>query len=360
MYTSHVSKTYLLAGTAKSSFGIADQFSDLVSELGKRNFAMVNDFPSKYFVSVNHNPKKYAEFIRSGGKAKNAVLLILEPKAVYPIQYSERVQNGYSLIIAPGNLEKTAITDDFIPWPYEIDPNPASHSEKSINLVDQIRDSIDQNIFSYANWSQRRHFLTMINANKVSPIRKENYSLRRKFAHELGSNDLSVFGDLWQSSLRAKLMHRATVAAFNLKNGLIPNFFHLYGQFHWRYKNARGPIHDKGEVLRDSKFSLVIENDDNYVSEKIFDALVQGSIPIYQGLQGLRMLVGSEVYLDLPQNPKDLAVQLHSLTEPEIMMYLDNIKHFVSSKDFLEVWEKKAVYARIAETINKNLGVLDA
>jgi hypothetical protein len=169
-----------------------------------------------------------------------------------------------------------------------------------------------------------------------------------------------VFGDLWQSSLSANLVHRAAVAASNLKNGFVPNFLHIYGQLHWRYKTARGPINDKREILRSSKYSLVIENDESYVSEKIFDALIQGSIPIYQGLQGLRMLIGKDVYIDLPQNPQDLVVYLHSLTESEIMIYLDNIRQFVSSKDFLEVWEKKAVYAKIAETISKNLGVLDA
>jgi hypothetical protein len=35
----------VLAGTAKSNLGIADQFSDLVSELGKLNFMMVDEFP---------------------------------------------------------------------------------------------------------------------------------------------------------------------------------------------------------------------------------------------------------------------------------------------------------------------------
>jgi hypothetical protein len=350
----------MLAGTAKSNFGIADQFSDLVSELGKLNFTMVNEFPSKYFISVNHNPKKYSEFIRSGGQAKNAVLLILEPRAVYPIQYLERVQKGYSLILTPGNPANTSITNGFIPWPYENNPNPASPSRNSINLVEQIRDNIDQNLFSYANWSQRKLFLTMINANKVSPIRKENYSLRRKFAHELEPRHISVFGDLWQSSFSANLIHRAAVAVSNLKSGFVPNFYHLYGQLHWRYKTARGPIHDKGEILRSSKFSLVIENDENYVSEKIFDALIQGSIPIYRGLQGLRALIGSEIYLDLPLNSRDLIIYLESLTELEIMMYLANIQKFVSSKDFFEVWDKKIVYAKIARTISRNFGVLDA
>ena len=107
----------MLAGTAKSNFGIADQFSDLISELGKLNFTMVNEFPSKYFISVNHNPKKYSEFIRSGGQAKNAVLLILEPRAVYPTQYLERVQKGYSLVLTPGNPANKSITDGFIPRP---------------------------------------------------------------------------------------------------------------------------------------------------------------------------------------------------------------------------------------------------
>jgi hypothetical protein len=56
------------------------------------------------------------------------------------------------------------------------------------------------------------------------------------------------------------------------------------------YGNGVGrPIESKAEALRDYRFAIIIENGryDYYFSEKLIDALSQGTVPIYHGCPGI-------------------------------------------------------------------------
>jgi hypothetical protein len=44
-----------------------------------------------------------------------------------------------------------------------------------------------------------------------------------------------------------------------------------------------GPVADKLQTASNYKFALVIENSGDYMSEKLFDALFSGCLPIYVG-----------------------------------------------------------------------------
>lgn len=348
--------TYILAGTASSHLSTRAQFKDLVEELGLLGFTALPDFPSRYYISVNHNPRMYRRFIKHGGRPDNSVLIMLEPQAVYPSQYSKRVQKKYSLVLAPGKLSCLSGLCDFIPWPYSVHSNPAMPTEEFFSLRSVVKANLENGLFEVTNWSSRDNFLVMINANKVSPIKEENYTLRRKYARGVDASYLCVFGDLWNSSIISKLIHRIAVTFFALKSGKLPNLFHVYGQLHWRYKSSKGKIQDKSQTLRNSKFSLVIENDENYISEKIFDSLINGCIPVYHGPKDINKIIGDGLFLPLPLSPRDLILNLESMSEEQIGRYLENMKDFVTSEDFLNIWEKNIVYSRIANLIRENIG----
>lgn len=64
--------------------------------------------------------------------------------------------------------------------------------------------------------------------------------------------------------------------------------FDLYGKY-WekkKFKNWRGAVEDKMEVLKNYKFSICYENMKDvkgYISEKIFDCFAAGVVPVYWG-----------------------------------------------------------------------------
>jgi hypothetical protein len=354
-----MSPTYYLAGTASSPSSVAFQFRDLVNSLSEKNFTMAEDFPADLFVSVNHNPTQYNKYIASGGKPEKTVLILLEPPAVYPSQYKSRSLRRYSLVLAPGSFKFSENTENYIPWPYEAIPNPLVPSGQTTDLAEVTKQAVGELVFDYQIWNDRKYFLSMINANKVSPIKTENYTLRRKYAHELDGNKFFVFGDYWNSSLKSKIRLRVSILVFSLRNFVVPNLKHIYGNLHWRFKTSKGAILDKQEILRLTKFSLVIENDESYISEKLIDSLVNGCIPIYRGPKIPSEIMPPGIFLELPSKPKDLIPSLEALTVFEIRNILGKIADYVSSENFISRWDKSVVFEQCAHAISQQFGGSD-
>ena len=305
---------------------------------------------------MNHNPKMYRDFLRQGGSPEKTILILLEPFAVYPSQYSSKVLNSYSLVFAPGNPNFRDLNGHFVPWPYELIPNPLRPPQSHLNLKLQIERNVRDGLFRYENWSQRAQLITLINANKVSPAKNENYGLRRLYAHQIPSHLLSVYGDLWQSSLIEKVVQRLKVIFFSIKAAYFPAIRSVYGNLHWGFKTAKGSTDDKQVILRASKFSIVIENDSSYMSEKLFDVMANGCIPIYFGLNPKEALVPENVLIHLPNYPEQLVPILSQLSALDIQQYLTNIENFITSSRFIDSWDKKAVYEQIASAIAQHFG----
>ena len=63
--------------------------------------------------------------------------------------------------------------------------------------------------------------------------------------------------------------------------------------------NVGGPINNKIEFLSSYKFSIAMENSegDGYLSEKIIDSLISGTIPIYYGDYMIDEYINPKVYI---------------------------------------------------------------
>lgn len=351
-----MSHTFYIAGTAKSNLPVVLQFPQLVDYLNNQGFDTKMTLPAENYIGMNHSEREYSQFLKAGGSPRRAVLVLLEPEAVYPSQYKEKVLGKYGLVLRPGNPAHRNSLKKFIAWPYESNPNPLTPIAQKIQLKDRIANNVNSGIFGIENWRARDHFLVIINSNKVSPASIENYSLRRIFAREIDPKLLSVYGDLWNTNIWKKIRHRVEVLAFSIMNGYVPNFRSIYGNLHWSYPSWRGIIADKQEILQNVKFNIVIENDPSYVSEKIFDSMINGSIPIYCGPEIPNEIIPRGAYMRLPENPTRLLSMLRALTDIELMRILIQIQDFISSSAFLSVWEKQSAFSDMGEEISFYLG----
>ena len=77
----------------------------------------------------------------------------------------------------------------------------------------------------------------------------------------------------------------------------------------WRYKRSgtrpfpswRGTVRSKDEVLQRARFALCYENlrgGRGYVTEKLFDCMVNGCVPVYAGASDIAERVPSDCYID--------------------------------------------------------------
>jgi len=185
---------------------------------------------------------------------KFSVLFRSEPKCVLPEAYKDETEALYDAVVSFGKPAGVARSSHWPQYWLKEELLPRSDEHRSERPV-------------------------MINANKLNLSKSELYTLRRKCVVEIGSVDL--FGESWNSNLISRLK---TLLIEILKDPIR----HLAAmRIHSRYWFKKWPVtiapNNKQEILRGYKRTLVIENDCTYMSEKLFDALIAGCIPIYVG-----------------------------------------------------------------------------
>ena len=118
-----------------------------------------------------------------------------------------------------------------------------------------------------------------------------------------------------------------------------PGEFDLYGMY-WekkKYKNYRGAIADKLEVLKQYKYSICYENScgiKGYITEKIFDCFAAGVIPVYWGASNVTDYIPKECFIDRRdfKSNRQLYKHLKKITEKEYEAYLRSAERFLESE----------------------------
>lgn len=223
------------------------------------------------------------------------ILLRFEPKVVLPITYTP-FMSTFDQVIDFGFRQNSAF-----PWP-------------------QLEESITPKK-PKAHRSSKK--VCMISANKMSLLKGELYSLRKQIALKI--SDIDLYGRDW-----------GKISKFQKIGILFRTFiFSLPSLSDIQFESAKtwllsdphslGSPDSKFEIYKKYRIALVIENEASYVSEKLFDALVAGCIPIYVG----------------PRNSFiDSIGNLVVFSEPSINAVKEAIK-FAESIDY-ESWLRKA------------------
>lgn len=103
-------------------------------------------------------------------------------------------------------------------------------------------------------------------------------------------------------------------------------------------KVYRGPVEEKLSVLSQYKFTFCFENTifPGYVTEKIFDAMFAGSVPVYLGAPDVISMIPENTFIDMRKfkNLQELDTFLSAIPEPVYQTYLANIKNFLESSAY--------------------------
>lgn len=113
---------------------------------------------------------------------------------------------------------------------------------------------------------------------------------------------------------------------------------------YWKHRHtlmdiSRGSCRSKYEVLSQYKFCLCFENMlmDGYVTEKIFDCLYAGTIPLYLGAKDIRGLIPPEVYVDCNhfESWEKMWFKISKLSEDEILAMKSAGRDFIRNTEGL-------------------------
>lgn len=143
-------------------------------------------------------------------------------------------------------------------------------------------------------WSARPGFLVVIAGNKRSRHPLELYSKRLEAVRWAGENrpgELDLYGRGWD---------RRILPPTRLGDPLSRTWA---GRKLARPPRAyRGPVESKIEVLSKYRFSLCLENAQDitgYITEKLFDVMLAGAVPIYRGADNIVDHVPENTFIDL-------------------------------------------------------------
>lgn len=179
--------------------------------------------------------------------------------------------------------------------------------------------------------------IVMINGRKFPAVRRsELYSTRERVAAELArTGDIDIFGDGW-----GKIHPRRPVSS--LRNVRIR-------------PRVRGAVVRKVDVLARAQFCLCFENSTHrgYHTEKLFDAMAAGAIPIYLGDPDIARSVPSDTFVDFRDLGTTDALRelIHGMPSERRRDYRDAGQRFLRSPAFLRRYTVTVFAQRVADML---------
>ena len=184
----------------------------------------------------------------------------------------------------------------------------------------------------FFGWDQRPRFSCLINANKAfKEVLPSDLYLERlktiRWYEKNAPDQFDLYGMGWEKSVPAyTAVGRLARLGSRLKTRLfgVPPF-----------PSYRGAVSDKAAVLRTTRFSYCYENSrdlSNYITEKIFDSLAQGCVPVYWGADNVLDYIPADCFVDRRQfaNTAEVHRFLSTISAQEYARYQTHIANFMT------------------------------
>jgi hypothetical protein len=258
------------------------------------------------------------------------VLVRNEPKVVRPQNHKPALLREIDFIVDVGRPPSSESIQ--VNWPQTWD----------LSLLEspQARDLI------------RSNRVALINANKLSFVPGELYSLRRQLVTRSGQID--TWGPGWSINPLRKFVTALKELVIAIRHGAGISATSLNGWFK-RPQNYLGLSASKLQTLSSYNYSLVIENSMEFMTEKLFDSLFAGTYPIYVGpkleLFGIPGFVASQASADFDSVNR----ALESASKVDLASWRKMTLEWLKSEGVEKGWSSSHVLDQIINTIDKEL-----
>lgn len=283
-------------------------FTSVASQLGFERVFSLSEIPD-IVVCIDFR-RKDLSVIRSAKKLNIPVVLILaEPSVVIPEHANESILGEFDRLLQVGRASNSAL----VPW-------PQSWRDVQTDL-------------------NRLSAPVLINADKWSFIKGNNYWLRSAIIQD--SPILDLYGPGWSRPQFIRLAHRIYDLLRAVKSRTKITFrgieFLLI-----RPRNYRGEASDKIDVMSKYKVALVIENSNEYLSEKLFDAWFAGCIPVYVGPDTSKFGLSDSLVVKSGATVSELQGAIKTAMEMNHEVFLKNLEKFITSES-AQKWRSELI-----------------
>ena len=296
-----------------------------------------------WFMDLPREKRKFLEIKRSAKRGAKLVLQILESPLLFPAAFVDANRREFDAVVS---FEYGAGQDSQFSYKLPIDPEPSFEGVP----FQQRKLAVMVNTNRVEGWMATRKLglvgLPGMGAyfsgwklppfHWMHPANGELYSWRRKIAVQFEQHcpdEFDIFGEGWggQKISWWPFPHRK------------PNRCHRTETIDL---SAEDRSSAKRKKLGNYKFVVAAENYDGsrgYISEKIFDALLGGSVPVYLGEERISDSVPGSCFINARQfhSLEHLVKKLERMSEKEWQQIRFAGKAFLNSKAFQEFTNDK-------------------
>jgi hypothetical protein len=259
-----------------------------------------------------------------------AVLVRLEPDVIRPQNFRADYLKHMSLVIDVGR--SPFASKSRINWPQ--------------------RWTLEHLESSKISSSQRIDRFAIINANKMSFVRGELYSLRRIAAQKF--SDVDVWGFDWDMPWFRRATKAFEESLIPLRNGFGIKPAAIKGWFRSPL-SFKGISEDKLSTLASYKYSLVIENSIEYMSEKLFDSLFAGTFPIYVGPNPVDFGIPEFVAIHAKPDADSIMKAIEQARKVDLDVWRAYVLNWLKSEGVEQAWSWPFVVQQIIDKIDDTL-----
>ncbi len=191
-------------------------------------------------------------------------------------------------------------------------------------------------------YHEKNKLASIVANNKLSSHPSELYSERKKVIDYFVKNhpeDMDLFGIGWEEDSRSyyyvkrifNILH-IPLKLFNILDKLFLNTL-----FRKRINLYKGMLAVKLPKLREYRFNICYENVADvpgYITEKIFDCFLAGTVPVYLGAPNITNHIPQNTFIDkrLFASYDELYNFIKNMPADEYQLYIENIKKFLKSE----------------------------
>ena len=279
------------------------------------------------------------------------ILVREESDTVYPEQFTSQVESLFSQVVNLGLVTEiyNGITLNFPYLPYG-----NHHEPSSVEIYDFDVGVRSQKQNLSRDWNMRDHDLVFVGSNKIV-YDNTLYDLRRKVLQNLGAN-VEIYGLYWRRSELDKYVYLSKFIWHALRTRQAIPFNSVKNYLVYKAPDVKSVIQDKLLLLRNSKFNLIVENSNNFMTEKIFDALVSGCIQIYLNSHKITKEKMREcvIEVDLNQSIENVCIQILESIRENQYKRLESGFRFLHSKEFKDGYMMSAVIDKLIKIVEES------
>lgn len=290
--------------------------------LRNEGFEFVGSIKCAEFLIANNVPSK--SFLRKCAHIPltKRTLILWESFTTKPANFKEDINSKFHLCLSPSYEWLKSIQSsrkELFKWPHT---NPKD-----------IKTTVNGN-------ASRLSRFVILSSNNFSSESAENYSLRRDISYSL-RDEVDLWGRGWNLSKYKKLVR---IFYEFLRTGNLPIFGTVLN-FMRGVPGNHGAVSDRFELMTRYKYAIIVENSNDYVSEKLVDAIICGVIPIYIGPKLGAHGYPTGICLQVDGSVDAVRSAINELKSNAILCQeiLESGKEFLVSKVFAEMINREAL-----------------